>query len=555
MTSQYCQGSAPNNIAGSSLSCYSGYVQSIGGGPGVYPASSDARSSSFSYCVDVTVKCPVPSNPDMCVNVSSGTSVRYYGGMSIATFNGEGGVRMYGLNPGVYSDVLICSTSNCNAPLGGVSTLARDPCGMGQGVGVSYLSCSSPGLPPFPATYDLSCYTSAPPSPPGVGVPPTLSPIIPGARYCTTSSIVCLGIDVSDSNSACYGMTVGSVVRRYGVAPASIYAALPALLPYPSPLRLGLGAEVHACNSPGCNAPSSDPCPLASSPIATSLQLSGFNAGAAAALSSGNFGGGLSLSLSNTLATLGGCATCTGVITSASSISPPSTAATSSSSSQGGTATLSFSISGASAQSLANSLAATTTPAFAAALAGALNAMAWGGGGIVVTPILPSPSTTSDNTMAIALGVGVGLGGVLLALCAWCMWSARSSKAALAVDKALEDMNCMSPSEDTALSPLATGKGGGRGMRGGATGGVGGAPALTPVPAAKRVEYMGSPDAVQLRFTSPGGVGSPDAYASPGVGASPSSEVSLGAYSSQFSNEGSPKFDSPSSAAAYEKSP
>lgn len=403
MASQYCQGVAPNNVAGNSLSCYTGYVQSTGGGPGVYPSSSDSLSSSYSYCVDVTVTCPVATNPNICLNVSSGTSVRYYGGMSFSTFNGPNGVRLYGLNPGVYSDVLICSTSNCNAPLGGLSTLTRDPCGMGQGVGVSYLSCSSPGLAPLPATYDLACYRSVPLTQPGVGVPPVLSPTIPGVRYCTTSSIVCLGIDVSDSNSACYGMTVGTVVRTYGVATASVYSALPALLPYPSPLRLGLGAEVFACNSPGCNAPSSDPCPLAPSPVSTSLLLTGINDAGTRALSAGNFGGGLSTSLSTTLATLGGCATCSGVINSASGVTVPS-------GSTPGSATLSFSISGASSQALSNSLSATTSAAFSTALANALTSVAWGGGGDH-HPHSPLPLHHLQQHHGHCPGGGGGVGG------------------------------------------------------------------------------------------------------------------------------------------------
>ena len=138
MSSQYCGGSKPNNAIGTNLVCYKGYASSKGGGS-LVPATSSSTSSDFAYCVGVTVTCPVLQDASLCQGIMNGTSVRYSTGMSVYDFNGPSGVRVYGLNPSVYSDVTICSTSLCNSPPSGDPDLPSDTCGLSQQYGMSYV--------------------------------------------------------------------------------------------------------------------------------------------------------------------------------------------------------------------------------------------------------------------------------------------------------------------------------------------------------------------------------------------------------------------------------
>jgi hypothetical protein len=118
--SQYCNSAAPNNLAGSALTCFTG----VAGGSAasdIVQSTSTAASPQFNYCVDVTFTCP-DADP-ACAGQSAGTVLRRYSGMSTAVYNSDLGVRQYGLNVTAYRDVYICGASLCNAPLGGEALL------------------------------------------------------------------------------------------------------------------------------------------------------------------------------------------------------------------------------------------------------------------------------------------------------------------------------------------------------------------------------------------------------------------------------------------------
>ena len=393
---------------------------------------------SFLLCAAFTMQCTATSCPTQSGFLPSGTMQRSYTGFD--SFN-TAQAAMASI-PGI-TNVLACTTNNCNAPTG-------DPCALPTAAKYTSYTCGGkpqlpttqtlapPAAPANPATApSIACFSNSNSS---TGTPTLQATAVPGNIGCLAVSVPCSASDGSGPappGDPCFGKSPGTVVRRYDALQALGAVTPIPVLPFISIILSMLAPQskanpqlpiydISVCFTPGCNAPATDACALAPAPIIGSVQLSSLPG---SALSNGVLTAAarasIEGSLQRALTVTAGCPQCLFKLLSVAPVgggAPYYTAPASARAlkAQGqrnldaaatGAVVLSFSVSGGTPSTLNSLSTASTSPAFTQQLTASLatsNPAFSGVSAVAVAAPPPPAAAASSNTLAIGLGVGLG---------------------------------------------------------------------------------------------------------------------------------------------------
>lgn len=214
----------------------------------------------------------------------------------------------------------------------------------------------------------------------------------------------------------------------------------------PSAVTRAFYSDFVFCNTPGCNAPSSDACGLGA-PTPASATFSSLPESAVDNTTNRltpNAVTILSTTLKAGVESVGGCPACTVTLMQvvekatgrvlysftwySSSLRQRALAPAPRRAAALGEVTVSFEISGGTAATLAKVQAATATGAFANAVAESLaKEPGYEGVGVTANPV-PAARGGDGNARALGLGLGLGLGLAAVAGAAACVWKKRQAK-------------------------------------------------------------------------------------------------------------------------------
>ena len=352
--------------------------------------------------------------------VVSGVTKRYYAG-----FTSLAAAKFQLASSGAITDLVLCSSNGCNDP-------AQDTCGTASGAVVSISSPVCGGAPssltlPTTGASDITCYSNLAGSATSVQAVATA-----GNRYCVSATHVCRASD-SPAVPSCAGKADGTSVRMYfdrnSVANVLSSSALTSFnfffensywgYEYSADYALrGYGFDAFSvCTYSNCNAPGSDACALATTPVESAFTLSSLPSSALTA--SGGLTQAAVTVLTNALsaAVAGSCATCSAtiskVVDASGKVLYPSARRL-----QTSALTVIFSVTGGSPAALqaVAAGAGASGSGFLATLAAQI--VATGGSGYASVTAAPGtvPSPAAGPTAASSTGAIVGgvVGGVVL---------------------------------------------------------------------------------------------------------------------------------------------